>query len=411
MKCEHIKRKLERYIDGELNPADRKQVEEHLTSCMECTAELARLQSLQSAGEGDFIPEPPPEYWNQLSEDVRSTIADLEPKKKKAPDRFAAIRRWIWPEKIGYRFIGLAATAVLVFFIIRTVQVQRSQIPFFRGSVADDKKEHIIDGVALPATEEKEREDKSFTEDTDPPIAAVPEPEPETAKGIRAMTVTKARAIADPPSRTEEEKAAQIGAVADKDEGIGVSLDEVVVVTQPDKKTEQAMKQKPPIITPAIQEYAAQRAKTDAKSEKPGFYLVTTDEETTSGGVLNTMIRKAVRGTKDTETEETYLDTEEALIARIQGLLQNAQSDDQIIEILENNIEEDPDQSLREAMVRLGAEILFIRAYHTRIMIHISRALKFYQKHEAILKELPEYNNTIKNLEYFLNEPDSNSNQ
>jgi hypothetical protein len=399
MKSEHIKDKLERYIDRELNASEQKHVEDHIAACPDCAAELARLRSLHTAGASNFIPEPPSGYWNRLSRDISGKIAELEPQRKKAPDRFTAIRRWIWPEKIGYRFIGLATTAVLVFFIVRIVQFQKTQLPL--PSRSGDKEKYTVDGVVLRPAEESEHMDgKTLSENTSSQKAAVPASESRAMNGGRTAPLTKTEKIAEPPI---QEKTASIGAVADKDERIGVAVDEVIVLEQPAKQTEQGIKQKPPGVSLATQDYAAKRARTYEEPKEPYFIYTTAGKETISDTELNAMIQKAVQGPQAVKAQEAEMEPEDALlINRLYEMVQNTQNEDHILEILENNLENEKDQSLHEAMVRLAAEIHFTRAIRTRIRVHINRALEFYQEHEATLKAQSNYSQKADSLKIVL---------
>jgi len=57
MDCKKAKRKLNRYLDGELPVRDRDHVEQHLRGCLSCRNELERLRGV--AGAMATLPEPP----------------------------------------------------------------------------------------------------------------------------------------------------------------------------------------------------------------------------------------------------------------------------------------------------------------------------------------------------------------
>lgn len=119
MQCQHVKKKLERYLDNELPEMERTTVEEHLSKCAVCAEELRALKSIHGAGEMKFVPDPPPQYWGQLLQKINNRIAELEEK----PTRWALIlnkiQDIIWPAKISYRLVSITATAVVLFLVIR----------------------------------------------------------------------------------------------------------------------------------------------------------------------------------------------------------------------------------------------------------------------------------------------------
>jgi putative zinc finger protein len=68
MKCEVFQELLEEYIDGEIAPADRKQVEAHLIACADCSARLAALTAEQELfARYDREVEVPPFLWTRVA--------------------------------------------------------------------------------------------------------------------------------------------------------------------------------------------------------------------------------------------------------------------------------------------------------------------------------------------------------
>jgi len=66
MDCETAKGLLGSYYDGELDPADRKLVAEHVESCSACSRELDWLAKLDRDSRLLFVPEPPPQIWDRV---------------------------------------------------------------------------------------------------------------------------------------------------------------------------------------------------------------------------------------------------------------------------------------------------------------------------------------------------------
>jgi|GEM_PF-1789953 len=119
MQCQHVKEKLERYLDNELPDLERTTIEEHLENCAVCAEELQALKSIHGVGEIKFVPDPPPEYWRQLSQNIKNRIAELEEKPSKWTFVLNKIQDILWPAKMSYRFVSITATAVVLFLVIR----------------------------------------------------------------------------------------------------------------------------------------------------------------------------------------------------------------------------------------------------------------------------------------------------
>lgn len=136
MKCQDIKSKLELYIDNELNLEERAEFEHHLSICSNCLSELQLLKSIDSLGKVEVFSEPEPTYWNDLNQSIMEQIGGHEEKLAWIPNVIEKLKRIILPEKISYRLVGLAATAVIVFFIVRISFFRQGQfeIPIEIGS-------------------------------------------------------------------------------------------------------------------------------------------------------------------------------------------------------------------------------------------------------------------------------------
>jgi len=87
MNCEQAQPLLDAYLDGELEPEKKAQVEQHIAGCAECAAALARLRRLQELfiAKAPHYPAPP-ELRNKI-------LAGLEAEKRR---RFMALARLPW---------------------------------------------------------------------------------------------------------------------------------------------------------------------------------------------------------------------------------------------------------------------------------------------------------------------------
>src|SRR5262245_3488535 len=68
MKCEVCSELLEEYLDGELAPHDREQVDAHLISCVDCSETFAALTAEQELfAHYDREIEVPPFLWTRIA--------------------------------------------------------------------------------------------------------------------------------------------------------------------------------------------------------------------------------------------------------------------------------------------------------------------------------------------------------
>src|SRR5215204_1675647 len=68
MKCEVCREFLEEYLDGELAPQDREQVDAHLSACVDCSESFATLTAEQDLfARYDREVEVPPFLWTRVA--------------------------------------------------------------------------------------------------------------------------------------------------------------------------------------------------------------------------------------------------------------------------------------------------------------------------------------------------------
>jgi hypothetical protein len=118
MRCQSFKDKIELYIDNELSNWEKTEFERHLSKCPDCAREIAVLKSIDSLGKIGTFSEPEPEYWNQLNQNIMQQISGPKEKTLWIADRREQLKGIIVHPKISYRLVGLAATAVIIFFIV-----------------------------------------------------------------------------------------------------------------------------------------------------------------------------------------------------------------------------------------------------------------------------------------------------
>ena len=202
MKCDDVRDLLDEYVDGELAPADRASVEEHLAGCEACrteceelrkTAELVRSMPRAAAPEG-------------LVAEVRRQIEERR-----------QARRWVivrWSRAAGW-----AAAAAIVAVIIRYApwerEVEGPSAPVEQSARAlraevDKEAERAADAMRLAKAAPElglRREDGRGVPSAPaapaptPPTASVPEPRATaTLPGDRAKRLERDEAFAGAPS-------------------------------------------------------------------------------------------------------------------------------------------------------------------------------------------------------------------
>jgi len=114
MNCEHIRELLGPYLDGELGADERKAVDAHVAVCLSCAQELADLRMVNATGTMKFFPEPPHDYWKNLTQSVMGQIRELDPAPVKSRTWVATIKSILWPQQIRFRLVSLAASAAVV---------------------------------------------------------------------------------------------------------------------------------------------------------------------------------------------------------------------------------------------------------------------------------------------------------
>jgi anti-sigma factor (TIGR02949 family) len=98
MNCDEADRFLDAYLDGELEPAKRAELEEHLAGCAECQEKLRRLSQFRSFFKANAPHYPaPPGLKNKV-------LARLEVQKK---SNFLALGRQPWVYAAALAIIGL----------------------------------------------------------------------------------------------------------------------------------------------------------------------------------------------------------------------------------------------------------------------------------------------------------------
>jgi len=89
MSCREVMDRLSPFLDDELDPATSRDIEQHVATCADCAAELARLRALQQGLRGGLEFHRAPDLLRErVTRGVRaSTVAPA----RRAPSRWLAV--------------------------------------------------------------------------------------------------------------------------------------------------------------------------------------------------------------------------------------------------------------------------------------------------------------------------------
>jgi hypothetical protein len=112
MNCRETQTMLSAFHDGELPPADRARVEEHLRGCPECVALLADLARVDHAA---GVPDPGPAYWDRFN----ARVMDRVEREADGPGVTVLRPKGGWMRQQLRYLVPAAAAAALVVIVVR----------------------------------------------------------------------------------------------------------------------------------------------------------------------------------------------------------------------------------------------------------------------------------------------------
>ena len=110
MDCKHSQQMMSAYLDAELDAADLRRMEAHLSSCAACQAPLAQLQALRDKIAAQATRHAAPEHLKQR---IHAALLAERPRQADAPRRGAGTRAWPW----AWINLGLAGAATAAFAV------------------------------------------------------------------------------------------------------------------------------------------------------------------------------------------------------------------------------------------------------------------------------------------------------
>ncbi len=104
--CKSVVWKIGPFVDGELPPTEREEVEAHLRSCTDCVEMAMEFRALDAHAARDKVPPVSGEEWARLWEGIRSRSETPGEDRAVVVARSLRMRKWLMPL--------LAAAAMLV---------------------------------------------------------------------------------------------------------------------------------------------------------------------------------------------------------------------------------------------------------------------------------------------------------
>jgi anti-sigma factor RsiW len=111
MRCITVRKQLNRYLDAELAPRAREEVECHLSACPACRAALAELQGVAGMWAALKTPPVPEGFAARVMQEARKRTP---PKPQRAGSSWPLLRWW-WEQSLAMR-TGAAAMVVVGVF-------------------------------------------------------------------------------------------------------------------------------------------------------------------------------------------------------------------------------------------------------------------------------------------------------
>jgi hypothetical protein len=139
--CNDVKSLLIDYLDGQLAPAIRDKVEEHLKGCMDCREEIVQFKKMFGEMASTKLEQPSPalkENFNLMLQSELNISATMEMLKSKEEPKIVKMRT-------GSRWLQIAASVLLVAGgMFAGMQLKNTPVPIaYNGTEITDLKEEV----------------------------------------------------------------------------------------------------------------------------------------------------------------------------------------------------------------------------------------------------------------------------
>jgi len=165
-KCKSIENDLPLYLDDLLSAADKKEVEEHLESCPQCTKALIQLSKTKMMAKSLAQVEPPP--WLK-----QKTMAGV----RKQAEKKSFIQKWFYPVrvKIPVQIMATLVIAVLAVYIYRSGDEQMKSVlpPRASAPIIESQQDQLQKQKIKMSTDQAIQKEDHVTQKKEAPRAEV----------------------------------------------------------------------------------------------------------------------------------------------------------------------------------------------------------------------------------------------
>jgi hypothetical protein len=165
-KCKSVENDLPLYLDDLLSTADKKEVEEHLESCPQCTKALIQLNKTKMMAQSLARVEPPP--W--LKQKTMAGVREQAEKK-------SFVQKWFYPVrvKIPVQIMATLVITVLAVYIYRSGDEQMKSVlpPRASAPVIESQQDQLQEQKIKMSSDQAIQKEDQVTQKKEAPRAEV----------------------------------------------------------------------------------------------------------------------------------------------------------------------------------------------------------------------------------------------
>ncbi len=148
MTCRDTLSLLDNYIDDDLSPEQAAQVRDHLAQCEDCRIEYRASLRLKSLLGHSDVPEPPEEYWSEVSAIIQARTVDSVPLiRERVAEEKAYSGRTLMRSAVVFAASAVLLATTLLVSHKRGDQAHQSdfQTPVYMSARLSDHMNHRLD--------------------------------------------------------------------------------------------------------------------------------------------------------------------------------------------------------------------------------------------------------------------------
>lgn len=135
MTCYDAKEKIGMYMDAVLDDAETAEMADHLADCSACALVYASLKKVDDVFRTDFMPQPPPEYWNTLPQIVTRRLG-LRRGRSVFKKVSVLMQEYFTPRGVKWGLVGAVAVSALI-FSVKSFYLPSSEVSITQPSVIE----------------------------------------------------------------------------------------------------------------------------------------------------------------------------------------------------------------------------------------------------------------------------------